>query len=140
MRLVQATPDLLLDDRLHTLRKACLWRIDTVGVKRSDLRSAQQPRTQALDDLIGSLSKVDRIPERSRVFGKITQPLVSDIRIDSEVAIERSGDLRLVVTQPDSGMGAMVVEVGPEIVQLVFEIRRSPEQNVIQILPSNGAD
>ena len=102
MRLVQATPDLLLDDRLHTLRKACLWRIDTVGVKRSDLRSAQQPRTQALDDLIGSLSKVDRIPERSRVFGKITQPLVSDIRIDSEVAIETSGDLRLVVTQADS--------------------------------------
>src|SRR5215469_11356013 len=37
-------------------------------------------------------------------------------------------------------MGAMVVEVGPEIEQLVFEIRRSPEQNVIQILPSNGAD
>ena len=34
----------------------------------------------------------------------------------------------------------MVVEVGPEIEQLVFEIRRSPEQNVIQILPSNGAD
>src|SRR5215831_13638100 len=48
----------------------CLWRIDTVGVKRSDLRSARQPRTQAPDDLIGSLSKVDRIPERSRVFGK----------------------------------------------------------------------
>jgi hypothetical protein len=37
-------------------------------------------------------------------------------------------------------MGAMVVEVGPEIEQLVFEIRRSPEQNLIQILPSNGAD
>ena len=34
----------------------------------------------------------------------------------------------------------MVVEVGPEIEQLVLEIRRSPEQNVIQILPSNGAD
>jgi len=37
-------------------------------------------------------------------------------------------------------MGAMVVEVGPEIEQLVFEIRRSPEQNVIQILSSNSAD
>src|SRR5215469_12554306 len=37
-------------------------------------------------------------------------------------------------------MGAMVVEVGPEIEQLVFEIRRRPEQNVIQILPSNSAD
>ena len=34
----------------------------------------------------------------------------------------------------------MVVEVGPEIEQLVLEIRRTPEQNVIQILPSNGAD
>src|SRR5215469_18457969 len=37
-------------------------------------------------------------------------------------------------------MGAMVVEVGPEIEQLVFEIRCSPEQNVIQILASKGAD
>src|SRR5215469_13043917 len=37
-------------------------------------------------------------------------------------------------------MGAMVVEVGPEIEQLVLEIRRSPEQNVIQIFSSNGAD
>jgi hypothetical protein len=37
-------------------------------------------------------------------------------------------------------MGAMVVQVGPEIVQLILEIRRSPEQNVIQVLPSNGAD
>jgi len=37
-------------------------------------------------------------------------------------------------------MGAMVVEVGPEIEQLVFEICRRPEQQVIQILASNGAD
>jgi hypothetical protein len=37
-------------------------------------------------------------------------------------------------------MGAMVVEVGLEIEQLVLEIRRSPEQHLIQILPSNGAD
>ena len=34
----------------------------------------------------------------------------------------------------------MVVKVGSEIEQLVFEICRRPEQNVIQILPSNGAD
>src|SRR6516164_8895599 len=27
----------------------CLWRIDTVGVKRSDPRSAQQPRTPETD-------------------------------------------------------------------------------------------
>jgi hypothetical protein len=37
-------------------------------------------------------------------------------------------------------MRPMVVEVGPEIEQLVFEICRSPKQNVIQIFPSNGAD
>jgi hypothetical protein len=37
-------------------------------------------------------------------------------------------------------MGAMVVEVGPEIEQFVFEICRRPEQHVIQILASKGAD
>jgi hypothetical protein len=37
-------------------------------------------------------------------------------------------------------MRAMVVEVGPEIEQLVFEICRRPEQQVIQILASKGAD
>ena len=34
----------------------------------------------------------------------------------------------------------MVVEVGPEIEQFVFEICSRPEQHVIQILASNGAD
>ena len=34
----------------------------------------------------------------------------------------------------------MVVEVGPEIEQLVFEICRCPEQRVIQVLASKGAD
>ncbi len=33
----------------------------------------------------------------------------------------------------------MVVEVGPEIEQLVFEIGSGPEQHVIQILASKGA-
>jgi hypothetical protein len=33
----------------------------------------------------------------------------------------------------------MVVKVGPEIEQLVFEIRRCPEQSVIQVLASKGA-
>jgi hypothetical protein len=37
-------------------------------------------------------------------------------------------------------MLAMVVEVGPEIEQLVFEICRRPEKRVIQILASKGAD
>jgi len=41
------------------------------------------------------------MPEH-RESSEVTQPLVSDIRTDSEVAIETSGDLRLVVTQPDS--------------------------------------
>jgi hypothetical protein len=37
-------------------------------------------------------------------------------------------------------MRAMVVEVGPEIEQLVFEIASRPEQQAIQILASKGAD
>ena len=37
-------------------------------------------------------------------------------------------------------MRAMVVEVGPEIEQLVFKICSRPEQRVIQILASKGAD
>jgi hypothetical protein len=37
-------------------------------------------------------------------------------------------------------MRAMMVEVCPEIEQLVFEIRRGPEQRAIQILASNRAD
>jgi hypothetical protein len=37
-------------------------------------------------------------------------------------------------------MRAMVVEVDPEIEQLIFEICRRPEQRVIQILASQGAD
>jgi hypothetical protein len=37
-------------------------------------------------------------------------------------------------------MRAMVVEVGPEIEQLVFEICGRPEQHAIQILASKGAD
>jgi hypothetical protein len=36
-------------------------------------------------------------------------------------------------------MGAMVVEVGPKIEQLVFEICRRSEQSAIQILSANGA-
>jgi hypothetical protein len=37
-------------------------------------------------------------------------------------------------------MRAMIVEVGPEIEQLVFEIGRRPEQRMIQILAPKGAD
>src|SRR5437016_14541892 len=37
-------------------------------------------------------------------------------------------------------MRAMVVKVGPEIEQLVFEICCRPKQCMIQILASNGAD
>src|SRR5438445_588561 len=36
-------------------------------------------------------------------------------------------------------MCAMVVEVGPEIEQLVLEICSCPEERLIQILASNGA-
>jgi len=37
-------------------------------------------------------------------------------------------------------MRPMVVKVGPEIEQFVFETCPSPEQYVIQILPSKSAD
>jgi hypothetical protein len=37
-------------------------------------------------------------------------------------------------------MRALVVEVGPEIEQLVFEICRCPEQHAIQILASKSAN
>ena len=37
-------------------------------------------------------------------------------------------------------MRAILIEIDPEIEQLVFQIRRGPEQHAIQILPSNRAD
>ena len=37
-------------------------------------------------------------------------------------------------------MGAIVVEVSPEIEHFVFDIHRGPEQYGIQILPSKGTD
>ena len=37
-------------------------------------------------------------------------------------------------------MGAMVVEVGPEIEQFFLQICTRPEQHVIQIFASNGAN
>jgi hypothetical protein len=37
-------------------------------------------------------------------------------------------------------MCAMVVEIGPEIEQHVFEICRRPEQSAIQVLAPKGAD
>jgi hypothetical protein len=37
-------------------------------------------------------------------------------------------------------MGAMVVEVGPEIAQFILQICTRPEQHVIQIFASNGAN
>jgi Protein of unknown function (DUF3565) len=56
----------------------CLWRIDTVGVKGSDPRSAQQPRTQTPDDLIGSSRFSRGCPDTAAIgsLWKITQPPV----------------------------------------------------------------
>jgi hypothetical protein len=65
--------------------------------KRSDPRSAQRLRKQTPNGSVGSFPKVDRI-RSERESLEVTQPLVSDIGYDSEVAIETSGDLRLVVT------------------------------------------
>jgi len=39
-----------------------------------------------------------------------------------------------------SSVRAMLIEICPEIEQLVFQIRRGPEQRAIQILASNRAD
>jgi len=82
------------------------------------------------------------LPETAAIesLWKITQPLVSDdIGYDSAVAVETSGDLRLVVTPGVSGVPPSSDEVGPEIEQLVFEIYRGPEQHAIQILASKCA-
>ncbi len=71
---------------------------------------------------------------------------MSDRERDSVVAIETTGDLRWVVTRAYPAFALPVsyacdvVEVGPEIEQLVFEICRRPEKRVIQILASKGAD
>ena len=51
-----------------------------------------------------------------------------------------SGHRRIRRSPFPRGMRAMVVEVGPEIEQLVFEICGRPEQQVIQILSAKGAD
>ena len=45
-----------------------LWRIDTVGVKRIGSAKRAATKNASTDDLIGSLPKADRMPERSRVF------------------------------------------------------------------------
>ena len=49
---------------------------------------------------------------------------------------------RVLVRRPpfQCSVRAMIVEVSPEIEQLIFEIRSSPEQRAIQVLASNGAD
>jgi hypothetical protein len=37
----------------------CIWRIDTVAVKRSDPRNALRLRTETPNDFIGSLAEVE---------------------------------------------------------------------------------
>jgi hypothetical protein len=54
-----------------TIREiACLWRIDTVTVKRSDPRNALQLRKRTPDDFILGFCRVDRMPQRARIFEK----------------------------------------------------------------------
>lgn len=49
----------------------CLWRIDTVAVKRSDPRNALQLRTSKLQMISFEVfAEVDRTPQRARVFDK----------------------------------------------------------------------
>ena len=68
---------------------------------------------------------------------------MSDKGLDSEVASETSGDLRLVVMGAYRAFAPPVsyaCDGCPEIKQLIFEICSRPEQHVIQTLASNGAD
>jgi hypothetical protein len=51
-RFIDPAAEFLFVDEDQLLRMACLWRIDTVAVKRSDPRNVLQPRTQTPDDFI----------------------------------------------------------------------------------------
>src|ERR1019366_3150709 len=93
-------------------------------------------------------SDVRRIPQGARVFGESSSHW--GVKEASAVALPsigtETGDWSrhrcvLVRRSPfQSSMRAMLVEIGSEIEQLVFQIRRGPEQHAIQILPSNCAD
>src|ERR1035437_9614218 len=91
---------------------------------------------------------VRRIPQGARVFGESSSHW--GVKEASAVALPsigtETGDWSrhrcvLVRRSPfQSSMRAMLVEIGAEIEQFVFQIRRGPEQHAIQILASNRAD
>src|SRR2546429_7510545 len=95
---------------------------------------------------LGACADVDRIPQRARVFDKSGshRGLIEGSTVwlpAKRVEIgwwPGRGRIRRLPFQ--RVMGAMVVEVGPEIEQLVFEVCRRPEQHVIQVFPPQGAD
>jgi len=82
-------------------------------------------------------AEVDRIPQRARIFEKsgshrclIEGPTVWLPSKRVEMAAGR--DAAVSGVRLPGGLRAMVVEVGPEIEQLVFRDRRRPEQSVIK--------
>src|SRR6266704_968178 len=118
-------------------------------MKRSDQPAEPRlPAQTATGSLAAQFVDVRWILRGARVFGESgshgcvieasTVPLPS-------MGMEIGGWSRhrcvLVRYSPFQGsMRAMMVEVCAEIEQLVFEIRRGPEQGAVQILPSNRAD
>jgi hypothetical protein len=92
------------------------------------------------------LAEVDRIPQRAWILEKsgCHRCLIESPTMRLPFKRVEIGDWpwhgRIRRSPFPWGMRAMVVEVGPEIEQLVFEIRRRPEQSVIQVLAPKGAD
>ena len=150
--------------------ETCLWRIDMLSdsirdrcpseasgtcgahpaaVKPSDQPTAPRLPAQTATGLIGSA--VCRCPldtPGSTSLGRIRQPLVCDRAstvalpsIGMEIGDGSRQRRALVRCSPlQCSMGAMIVEVCPEIEQVVFEIRSGPEQRAVQVLASNRAD
>src|SRR5450759_1759534 len=91
---------------------------------------------------------VRRIPQGARVFGESSNHW--GVKEASAVALPsigtETGDWSrprsvLVRRSPlQSSMRTMLIEIGPEIEQFIFQIGHGPEQRAIQILASNRAD
>src|SRR6516164_5786277 len=98
----------------------------------ANIRDTQQP-------------EVSRQATSSLGPGGIKQPPACDTCLGSEIAIDKTESWRPAVGRypvvaPPGRHGAILVEVGCEIQQLVFEIGGCPEQRAIQALPAKGAN
>ena len=118
------------------------------SMKLSDQPAAPRlPAQTATGSLAAQFVDVRWILRGARVFGEsgshwcvIEASTVALPSIGMEIGDWSRHRRVLVRCSPFQGsMRAMMVEVGPEIEQLVFEIRSGPEQRAIQILASNRA-